>query len=50
MSPQAQKWLSWRTIAKELGVGIGTVRRAPQSRAKIVHRESFDSGPDVLPV
>ena len=23
MSPQAQKWLSWRTIAKDLGVGIG---------------------------
>ena len=25
---------SWRTIAKELGVGIGTARRASQSRAK----------------
>ena len=25
---------SWRAIAKELGVGIGTARRASQSRAK----------------
>jgi len=36
---------SWRTIAKELSVGIGTVRRAAQSRAKNVCGASFDSGP-----
>ena len=41
---------SWRTIAKELSVGIGTVRRAAQSRAKIVCGESFETGPDVLHV
>ena len=41
---------SWRTIAKELGVGIGTVRRAAQSRAKNVCGAPFDSGPEVLHV
>jgi len=41
---------SWRTIAKELGVGIGTVRRAAQSRPKNVCGESFDGGPEVLHV
>jgi len=41
---------SWRTIAKELGVGIGTVRRAAQWRAKNLCRESFDSGPEVMHV
>jgi len=41
---------SWHQIAKELGAGIGTVRRAAQSRAKNVCGESFDSGPEVLHV
>jgi len=41
---------SWRTIAKELGVCIGTVRRAAQSRAKIGCGTSFDGGPEVLHV
>ena len=41
---------SWRTIAKELGVGIGTVRRAAQSRAKNACGESFVTGPDLLHV
>ena len=48
MSPQAQKWHSWRTIAKELGVGIGTVRRAAQSRAKNVCGAISEAGPEVL--
>jgi DNA invertase Pin-like site-specific DNA recombinase len=33
----------WRTIAKELGVGIGTARRASQSRAKNLCR-AFGTG------
>ena len=41
---------SWRTIAKELGVGIGTERRAAQARAKNVCGETFDSSPQVLHV
>ena len=41
---------SWRTIAKELSVGIGTVRRAAKSRAKIVCGESFGAGSEVLHV
>jgi DNA invertase Pin-like site-specific DNA recombinase len=39
---------SWRTIAKELGVGIGTVRRAAQSRAKNVCGAISGAGPEVL--
>jgi hypothetical protein len=35
---------------QELGVGAGTVRRAAQSRAKILCGASFDSGPEVLHV
>jgi DNA invertase Pin-like site-specific DNA recombinase len=34
---------SWRAIAKELGVGIGTARRASQARAKN-HCGSFGTG------
>jgi len=41
---------SWRTIAKELGVGIGTVRRAAEKCAKNGCGESFDSGTEVLHV
>ena len=49
MSPQAQNWLSWRTIAQELGVGIGTVRRAAQARAKNVRGPSFKTGAKAPP-
>jgi len=41
---------SWRTIAKELGVGHGTVRRAAQRLAKNVCGASFEPGPDGLHV
>jgi len=41
---------SWRTIGKELGVGIGTARRAADRRAKIVPGATFDSGLEVLHV
>jgi len=41
---------SWRTIGKELGVGIGTARRAAERRAKIVPGATFDSGLEVLHV
>ena len=39
---------SWREISKELGVGIGTVRRTAQRLAKNLCGASFDSGPEVL--
>jgi DNA invertase Pin-like site-specific DNA recombinase len=39
---------SWRAIAKELHVGVGTVHRVAQRRSKILCAGISDDGPEVL--
>jgi transposase len=38
--------LSWRQIAKRLGVGYGTARRACQKRAKTILAQGLESAAD----
>jgi DNA invertase Pin-like site-specific DNA recombinase len=39
---------SWRTIAKKLGVGVGTAHRVAQPRSKIICRDFSNGHPEVL--
>ncbi len=39
---------SWRTIAKKLGIGLGTVHRIAQRRSKIAGKAFWNAGPEVL--